>query len=221
MARLVFGLAATLACAGALAAQPADGVGQTARRIELHYNRLATFQTEFEQKQTYHGRELDLERGRLYLLRPQKMRWEYSRPEGKLLVGDGRVLETYNPYTNQTRKIRFDSSADLRAPLSFLLGRLDFSRQFKNLRFEDRDGRRVLVGEGRTGQEAYSSVEFHFEPEEDYRLSALKVFGRDESITEFRFWNEETNRPLGAELFVFVAPDGAEILPETSLEGGR
>ena len=179
MARFLCCLVGLLGLAGPLAAQSEPSVKEVARGIELHYNRLATFQTEFEQTLSYAGRERVREHGTLYLLRPQRMRWEYARPKGKLLVGDGQTLEMYNPYTNQVRKVRLDDSADLRAPLSFLLGRLDFSRQFKNLRFERIEGRRVLAGEGRTGREAYGRVEFYFEPDEDYRLSALKVFGRE------------------------------------------
>ncbi len=220
MARFLHLLAAAVCLTTSLPGQDAS-VGDVARSIELHYNRLATFQTDFEQTLQYAGRERAREQGTLYLLRPQRMRWEYQRPEGKLLVGDGRTLEMYNPYTNQARKVRIDESADLRAPLSFLLGRLDFSRQFKDLHFEEIEGRRVLVGDGRTGREAYGRVEFSFEPSEDYRLSALKVFGRDESITDFRFWNETTNQQLDPDLFVFQAPAGAEVLPETSLDGGR
>ncbi len=221
MARFLLLLPVAFCLLSPASARSELSVKEAARAIELHYNRLATFQTEFEQKMTYAGQVRADEQGTLYLLRPQRMRWEYSKPDGKLLVGDGSLLETYNPYTNQVRRVRIDNTADLRAPLSFLLGRLDFSRQFKNLRFEQIDGKTALVGEGRSGKEAYDRVEFYFEPDEDYRLAALKVHGRDESITEFRFWNEVDNKTLGPELFVFEAPAGAEILPETSLSEDR
>ena len=221
MARFSHWLVALACLASPLAVQSELKVGEVSRRIELHYNRLATFQTEFEQVLTYAGIERDRERGTLYLLRPQRMRWEYSKPKGKLLVGNGQILETYNPYSNQVRKLRLEDSADLRGPLSFLLGRLDFSRQFKNLELTEIDGRLALVGEGRTGKEVYGRVEFYFEPDEDFRLSALKAYGRDESITDFRFWNEKTNETLETRLFTFQAPAGAEILPETSLGGDR
>lgn len=187
--------------------------------IELRYNRLATLRLDFEQEMIYGGRRRIRESGTVFLRRPQKMRWDYAAPKGKLLVGDGERLRMYNPLTNQVRTVHVDETADLRAPLAFLLGRLRFSRQFRKLRLETVDGRETLVGEGRTGKEYYTRVEFGFDPE-DYRLSGIKVLGRDGSVTRFRFSNEKRNPPLGDDLFVFRAPEDAEILPERGA-GGR
>jgi outer membrane lipoprotein carrier protein len=192
-------------------------VGEVTKAIELHYNRLATLSIDFSQTLSFGGASRPAETGTVLLYRPQRMRWDYRQPKGKLLIGDGQRLFQYNPHTNQVRTILLDESVDLRAPLSFLLGRLDFSRQFKNLRFETIDGKRALVGEGRTGQEAYTTVEFYFEPEQDFRLSALRAHGQDESVTDFLFSNERTNPRLDEKLFVFEAPAGAEVLPETAL----
>ncbi|MDA0206595.1 MAG: outer membrane lipoprotein carrier protein LolA [Acidobacteria bacterium] len=199
-----------------LLAQQAS-IGEVSQAIELHYNRLATLSIDFSQTISFGGASRPAERGTVLLYRPHRMRWDYTEPRGKLLVGDGERLYQYNPYTNQVRTILLDQSVDLRAPLSFLLGRLDFSRQFKNLRFETIDGKRALVGEGRTGQEAYTTVEFYFEPAQDYRLSALRAHGQDESVTDFVFSSERTNPRLDEKLFSFEAPAGAEILPETAL----
>ena len=87
--------------------------------------------------------------------RPMKMSWEYTKPPGKLLVGDGEVLHMYNPQTNQVRLLKVRETGDLRAPLAFLLGRLRFRKLFRNLRLERGDGKSILVGEGRSGSEAY------------------------------------------------------------------
>lgn len=199
-----------------LEAQPTS-VGDVSRAIELHYNRLATLSIDFEQTLSYGGSSRPAESGTVSLLRPNRMRWDYDDPKGKVLVGDGQRLFMFNPYTNQVRTVLLNESVDLRAPLSFLLGRLDFSRQFRDLRFEMIDGNRALVGEGRSGREAYSTVEFYFDPEQDYRLTHLRAHGHDESVTDFIFSNELTNPRLDEALFTFEAPAGAEILPETEL----
>jgi outer membrane lipoprotein carrier protein len=210
-------LAAAIAALWLVPPAPAQSVRDVASSIELHYNRLATLATDFEQTLSYAGRQRASERGTLYLYRPQRMRWDYTRPQGKLLISDGEVIRMYNPHTNQVRTIRLEESADFRAPLAFLLGRVDFSRQFRNLALETIDGRPALTGEGRSGREAYGRVEFFYDPKEDYRITLLRVYGHDDSITEFRFTNERTNPRLDEDLFVFEAPEDAEILPETSL----
>ena len=198
------------------AALPGQNLGDVISGMELHYNRLGTLQIDFEQELRYAGSPRALERGTLYLLRPRRMRWDYTRPPGKLLVGDGEKLQMYNPNTNQVRTVYLDESADMRAPLAFLLGRLNLRRQFKNLKLDSR-GRPALIGEGRSGKEQYTQVEFYYDPAADYRLDEVKVLGRDESVTIFRFSNEVVNPRLDPALVEFTAPPDAEILPEQRL----
>lgn len=186
-----------------------------AEGIELRYNRLATMQADFEQTQIYAGKTRDVQRGKVALLRPGKMRWDYTKPKGRLMIGDGELIQMYNPRTNQARTMRVGDEADMRAPLGFLLGRLRLKRQFKNLRLETVEGRKAMVGEGRTGGEAYDRVEFFYEP--DYRLTEIRAYGRDDSTTIFAFSNEVRNEPLADRLFIFQAPPGAEILEPVDL----
>jgi outer membrane lipoprotein carrier protein len=193
---------------------------KTLSGIELRYNRLATLKIDFEHTMRYLGRQPLVERGTLYLRRPGKMRWEYSRPAGKLLVGDGDLLHYYNPLSNQVRQLRPSQTGDLRVPLSFLLGRLHFRRQFRDLRLEEIEGQTVLVGEGRSGHEAYTRVEFTYDPA-DFQLTYLKVYGQEESVTTFAFDNETVNPQLEMKLFHFQAPPGAEIVDQVQLGDGN
>jgi outer membrane lipoprotein carrier protein len=201
-------------------AQQKPSLDKVLSGIELRYNRLATLQIDFEHAIRYLGRPPMVERGTLYLRRPQMMRWEYSRPAGKLLVGDGDLLHYYNPLSNQVRQLRPSQTGDYRVPLSFLLGRLRFGRQFRRLRLEEIEGRAVLVGEGRTGQEAYSKVEFTYDPA-SYQLLHLKVYGQDESVATFAFSEETVNPRLEETLFDFRAPPGAEIVDQTQAGDGN
>ena len=187
--------------------------------IEQHYNSLATLRVEFSQTVSYVGRPPLEENGTLLLLRPRKMRWDYHQPAGKFLVGDGDILHMYNPRTNQVRPVRLDKAGDLRAPLSFLLGRLRFRRQFRNLRLEMIQGRTTVVGEGRPGKDYYSRVEFAYDSG-DFRLERLAVFGRDKTVTTFVFRDEAVNVSMDPKLFEFVSPPGAELLEMPPGTGG-
>ena len=201
-----------------LAGEPS--VGDVASGIERRYNGLATLTVGFEQRIEFGSRPPVREQGTLYLLRPSKMRWDYAQPEGKLLVGDGEVMQMYSPRTNQVRRIKFGATADLRAPLSFLLGRLRLRRQFRNLRLEKQQDHAVLLADGRAGKDAYRQVEFTYDPS-DYRLLRIKVRGQDQSITTFDFRDEKVNAPLAAALFQFKAPAGADVLDESFTGGDR
>ncbi len=213
---------AALALAAAWFSAPLHGqsADRVAAAIELRYNRLATMRSEFEQSLEYAGRRRMIEAGTLYLRRPGKMRWDYALPEGKVAVGDGEMFHIYNPRTNQVRQLKLDETADLRAPLAFLLGRMRLKRQFRNLRLETVAGESVLVADGRTGGEYFSHVEFAYDPD-NFRLRRIAVYGRDDSLNVFRFRREILNPALELELFEFRPPEGAEILPVSRYSGGR
>ena len=208
-----------LALLGAAAMTAEPRLGDILSEIERHYNSLATMQVEFAQTVEYTGRPRIHERGRLSLLRPGKMRWDYTVPAGKLLIGDGETLHMYNPRTNQVRPVKLDDSGDLRAPLSFLLGRLRFRRQFVNLRLETIEGATAVVGEGRPGKDYFERVEFTYDPKA-FSLKRLRVFGRDNTVTTFAFAQEKRNLKLDGSLFVFQIPADAEVL-ERRERGGQ
>ncbi len=193
---------------------PAQSLDRTVEGVERHYNSLSSLKMGFEQSMEFAGQRRNAESGTVYLLRPGKMRWDYSDPEGKVAVSDGKIFRMYNPHTNQVRQVELDAMADLRAPLSFLLGRMRLRRMFRNLRIEDGGGQPILVGEGRGGQDFYSRVEFAYDPG-DFRITAIRVVGRDESVHAYRFSGEETNPRLSAATFEFQAPPGAEVVPLT------
>ena len=192
----------------------AQSVNKTVEAVERHYNRLSALKMGFEQSIEYAGRKRSSESGTLYLLRPGKMRWEYSDPEGKLAISDGKIFRMYNPNTNQVRQMELAAMTDLRAPLSFLLGRMRLRRMFRNLRLEQVGEQQVLVGEGRGGRDVYSRVEFTLDAD-DYRITSIRIVGRDESINSYRFSDEESNPSLSAAMFEFQAPAGAEVVPLT------
>jgi outer membrane lipoprotein carrier protein len=122
--RLVF-----LLCAGVIAAMPAD-LSSTLREVEKRYNSARTLQVEFKETHTAPSRPRTTESGTLYLRKPGRMRWEYSDPPGKLFLSDGKNVYLYTPRNNRVEKMKMKESEDLRAPLAFLLGRLDFEKEF-------------------------------------------------------------------------------------------
>lgn len=202
-------------------ALPAQHLGDVIEGMEFHYNRLATLQTEFEQTLLYGGSPRDVQRGTLYLYRPRKIRWDYTKPKGQLLIGDGEIMKMYSPRTNQVRTMQLTDTADMRAPLAFLLGGLNLRRQFKNLELATIDGKPAMVGQGRTGKEGFTKVEFFYDPGADFRLDKLQVYMRNDAIMVFTFDNEIVNVKLDESMFEFKAPPGAEILSEQQIGGGE
>ncbi len=66
------------------------------------------------------------------------MRWEYATPPGKIFLSDGKEVFLYTPDDRRAERSKLKESEDMRAPIAVLLGKLDFSREFKS--FETRSG---------------------------------------------------------------------------------
>lgn len=182
------------------------------RRVEDRYNKPRTLQFQFEQSQSGKGRITRSESGELYLAKPGRMRWNYASPEGKFFLSDGRFLYYYAPGSGQVTRARIKDSDDMRAPLGFLMGRLDFQRDFKEFRTYPEGPNTYIVATPKSERAPYTQVAFLVEP--DARIQLLRVTGQDQSIMVYRFASEKTNAPLAAGLFEFKLPPDAQLVDE-------
>lgn len=182
--------------------------------VERRYNRAVTLETGFEQTFTAPGRPRRVETGMLTLRKPGRMRWDYSSPAGKVFVSDGKWLWFYSPSSGRVEKSRVKESEDLRAPLAFLLGKLDFQRDFTAFTLKEEDGAGVVITAlPKSDRVPYTQVEFTITPANEIRR--LVVAGTDRSIMEFRFTGERINVALSDALFRYRAPDGVEVVEVT------
>jgi outer membrane lipoprotein carrier protein len=187
--------------------------------VETRYNRANTLQVLFHEEYTPPGPgggpARRSESGRLMLRKPGRMRWDYSQPRGKLFISDGKFMWLYTPTENRAEKMKLQESDDMRAPLAFLLGKLNFEKEFRNLqtRPEGAGAGTRITAEPKTANLPYSAVEFVVTLEN--RIREVKVTGFDNSILDFTFDEERLNPPLDGKLFQFQAPPGAEVV-----EGG-
>jgi outer membrane lipoprotein carrier protein len=189
------------------------------KSVENRYNRAQTIQVLFDQTYTAQGRPQRRESGELFLRKPGRMRWEYSTPPGKLFISDGKQVYLYSPAAKRVERARVKESDDLRAPLGFLLGKLDFWRDFQKFvhRPEGEDLR--ITAQPNSERAYYQEVEFVVTPARQIRY--LKVLGQDHSVMEFHFSNERINVALPETLFRFVPPPGVEVVEAISAGGMR
>ena len=180
--------------------------------VESRYNKAKTLQVAFHEEYTPLGRPRRSESGTLQLRKPGKMRWDYEQPKGKLFISDGKFLYLFTPAENRYEKMKLQESDDMRAPLRFLLGKLNFEKEFRNLQAKpEGDGQRITA-EPKTDNLPYSAVEFVVGPGSVIRV--VKVTNFDRSVLEFHFDNEKVDPPLDATLFQFQVPKGAELIEE-------
>ena len=203
---------AWLAPLGLLNAAEID-VSRTLKGIEDRYNKAQTLQVAFTESYTMQGRKRS-EKGELFLRKPGRMRWQYTAPAGKLFVSDGKFVYYYNPDENRAEKMKLKETDDMRAPLAFLLGRLQFQNDFREFRAQPDDTDVFITAIPKSDKLPYTEVTFLVSP--DFVIHWLRVRGQDGSQLEFTFSNERKNPAIGETMFRFTPPAGAEYVDSSS-----
>ncbi|MFL6351353.1 MAG: LolA family protein [Bryobacteraceae bacterium] len=211
--RLITGI---LVCAGLIVADSAaHRVDDVIQRVENRYNGARTLAVNFTENYNVQGHSRQPESGTLTLRKQGKMRWDYTRPAGKLFISDGKNVFLYTARDNRVEKLRLKDTEDMRAPLAFLLGRLDMKKEFHDFQLRDADAGIWLEASAKNARVPYEKVEMLIAP--NASIGALKVIGRDESELSYTFANERVNPPAPDELFEFTVPPGAEVVESVGL----
>jgi outer membrane lipoprotein carrier protein len=157
------------------------------------------------------------EEGRLTLRKQRKMRWDYQRPAGKLFISDGKTVYLYSAAENRVKKMPLKDTDDMRAPLAFLLGRLDMKKEFQDFTTRPGDGGFWLAARSRNDHTPYDNIEMLVAA--DGEVKELKVAGRDQSLLTFAFKDERLNPSVSDNLFHFTIPHGAEVVDSVNWGG--
>lgn len=197
-------LAAILSVSACSADTPLAGLLKT---IEARYNRTPTLQVLFQVQYTKRGKPTKPETGVLELRKPGRMRWDYKEPQGKLAVCDGKTFWTYYPSENRVEKIPLREAEE--GPLAFLLGKLNFDKEFRNLQSKPEGSDVRITAEPKTDNLPYTAVEFLVTPEG--RIRALKVTYFDNGTMSYTFDQEKMGAKFDDKLFQFQVPKGATV----------
>ena len=193
--------------------QAADiDLGALLKGVEQRYNRAKTLQVQFNELYSVQGRPRKSESGELTLRKPGRMRWDYTSPSGKLFLSDGKDVYLYTPEAHKVEKTKLKASEDMRAPLAFLLGKLDFGKEFRDFSVKSDGPNYLISANAKTDQLPYSKIEMLVTPE--YEIRRLVVDGQDQSILTFQFTEEKVNPPVNDALFKFEMPAGATLVTE-------
>ena len=139
-------------------------VPKTLKAVENRYNHAKTLEVSFSETYKAQGRTRT-ESGNLFLRKPGRMRWQYTDPAGKLFVSDGKNVYFYNPDTNRAEKMKLKETEDMRAPMAFLLGRLDFDKDFGRYTARPEDNGVFITAQPKSDRLPYREVSFLVGPD--------------------------------------------------------
>jgi outer membrane lipoprotein carrier protein len=196
------------------APEPAKPLSRLVDDLQKKYDNLKSLSTDFVQVYTSGSERSRRETGRLLLKKPGKMRWDYSSPEAKVFVSDGKVIYEYVPSERLATRTPVKESDDLRAPFMFLLGRGNLRRDFKRIELgveaPAKAGNHVLrLVPNRNGNFRELLVEVDPDSLIIARLSIIESGG---SRSDFIFSNMQENVHLADDRFTFKPPAGVRVV---------
>jgi outer membrane lipoprotein carrier protein len=195
--------------AGSLSAQQLT-VDALAQRVDKHYNELHSLKTHFTE--SYEGMGMSrTESGTLLLLKPGRMRWDYSSPAGKLFLLDGKYAWFYTQGDPQVQRLAASKLDDLRSPLRFLLGHTQLAKELNHLTMAQApNGEFTLTGQPKGLEQRVRRVALTVTA--DGAIHVIEIEEIDGSLTRFVFTAEQPNAPVAAGLFQFKAPAGVPVV---------
>src|ERR1700689_1733829 len=171
----------SLAC---LPLQAADAdLNTLLKGVEQHYNRAKTLQVHFVESYTVQGRARKSESGELTLRKRGRMRWDYTAPSGKLFISDGKDVYLYTPEAKRVEKPKLKASDDMRAPLAFLLGKLDFAKDFRDFDVKPEGPNYLITAKAKSDKFPYEQVQMLVTP--DYQIQRLIINPQNQSQLTF------------------------------------
>jgi len=183
-------------------------VGKITHGIERRYNNLKTLRVNFTETLIERGGRRQPLAGTLYLEKPRKMRWDYTSQPGRFFLSDGSFDYDYDPKSNEVERSKVKDTDDFRSPLAFLLGKVDFDRDFGSYSTGGTDG--AITAIPKSDKLLFSAITFIADP--DFSIRKLSIKGQDGSTTTFVLDGEVLNPALSDSLFKFVKPVGAVVV---------
>ncbi len=181
-----------------------------AQRVDQHYNKLHSLKAGFTESYVGLGMRRQ-ESGTLLLLKPGRMRWDYSSPPGKLFLLDGKYAWFYAQGDTQVQRIQAKQLDDLRSPLRFLLGRTQLEKELTHLTLKPApDGEFTLTGQPRDQEKRIPRLTLTVTGAGT--ISAIEIEEVDGAITSFTFTGEIPNAPAPTGAFHFTPPPGIPII---------
>ena len=195
--------------------QPRPPASDVAAALQRKYDSIKDFSADFTQ--TYEGgvlRRKASEAGMLYVKKPGRMRWDYTTPEKKLVVSDGRTIFLYFPNDKQVMKNPVPAQDEATSAVLFLMGKGNIVRDFAVRWAEggtDTDGGYRLRLDPKTRQAEYDWLEITAD-RDTFRIVGLTAADAQGGRSSFRFSNFKENAGLADKMFQFTIPRGTEVI---------
>jgi len=190
---------------GALAADK-KSVGEI--YLEKFLADTQTFEASFQQTlRTHDGEVLQDTKGKFYLNRPGKFRWNYQSPFEQIIVSDGDRIWIYDVELQQIT-VQKQSAGLPSTPMALLENSSTLYENYNVLPLDDRDGLYRLKLLSKSAESDFGAIVLGVDSK---GLRFMQLHDQFEQVTDIVFSDVETNKELAKEIFEFTPPDGADV----------
>ena len=189
--------------------------------VDKNFASMKDFSADFVQISTILVNQRQEDKGHLYLTKERKMRFDYTAPEEKHFISNGKTLYTYIPRARQvTREQVKESTSDI-IPMMFLVGRANLRKEFRDITEVAAkplfDGDRVLRLLPQRKLEGIQSIDIEVNPRTNL-IDRMILLDTDKSATDFIFLNIVVNSNIEAARFEFKPPPGIRVVEGAGIQ---
>ena len=185
---------------------------EVAASLQRKYDTLTDFSADFSH--TYEGgvlRKKVTERGTLLVKKPGKMRWNYTSPEEKVFVSEGRRIYLYVPADKQVTVTPVPEDQATTAVL-FLAGKGNLTRDFAVSFVPGGTADKYKLRlDPKQAERDYEWLEVMID-KATMRIVGLQASDRQGGQSVFLFTNFKENTGLSDKTFEFKIPRGVDVI---------
>jgi outer membrane lipoprotein carrier protein len=185
----------------------ADGISS----LKSFYEKTQTIRADFHQVVTDRkGQKVQEVYGQMQLKRPNKFRWDYSKPFEQQIMSDGKQVWLYDIELAQVT-VRELSKALGSSPAALLAGEDSLDKNFKLVNAYRKDNLDWVSTNPKDKDSGFDKISLGFKGDVLQEMDMIDSFGHQTKIV---FSKLEVNPAIDAKTFLFKTPKGVDIVGE-------
>ncbi|MCY4515532.1 MAG: outer membrane lipoprotein carrier protein LolA [Candidatus Tectomicrobia bacterium] len=182
-------------------------------RVQATYDRINALTADFEQVATLSSiNRRQVSSGRLYIEKPNWIRWQYDKPEQQTILYDGAVLQIYTPRRQQLLRSAVDDNDRSNVAFLFLAGVVKLREVFVITALQETEAGHSLIRLlPRSPLAGFAELRAAVN-QQSYLIEGLWILDPIGNLTEIRLSSLDLHTDLPASTFELEIPPDAEIL---------
>ncbi|UTW05337.1 outer membrane lipoprotein chaperone LolA [Amphritea atlantica] len=185
-------------------------------RLNTLLAKFDSFSADFDQVSgSEDSRRMENSRGNLLLAKPNKFRWIAKEPFAQKLISDGDTLWIYDPDLEQATR-RKVAESDSGVPALILNGQIDeLKAQYRIRLLQEKDSNQLFELLPIHDADVFTRIRLLFT---DGLIKELQMEDSLGQKTSILFNNQKLNPDYSEDSFMFVPPEGTDVIVESIAE---